>query len=113
MVKQHVRALLDLLCRFGQRQLDSQWVVEQILGKGLDAIRHGCAEQEGLPLFLALFRNPHDVTVKTHVQHAVGLIQNQARKLGEVDIPQRQMGKESTRCGNDDIRSLCQRFLLS
>ena len=27
--------------------------------------------------------------------------------------PNVRVGKESTRCGNDDIRSLCQRFLLS
>ena len=59
-----------------------------------------------------MLRDPHDVLVETHVEHAVCLIQNEHLQRGQIHISQRQMGQHATWCDNDDVRALGEGLLL-
>ena len=67
---------------WGYLHLD--WVVQQLRGQGLDFIRHGGGEQQGL----ALLRQQGNYTLyivdEPHVQHAVGLVQHKDFHKGQI-----------------------------
>ena len=67
---------------WGYLHLD--WVVQQLRGQGLDFIRHGGREQQGL----ALLRQQGDYTLyivdEPHVQHAVSLVQHKDFHKGQI-----------------------------
>ena len=56
---------------------DLRWCLEDLLGQLLDGGRHGGAEEEGLLRLWYVPEHAPDVGQETHVQHAVGLVQNQ------------------------------------
>ena len=47
-----------------------------LLGNGENCRRHGCGEENGLPLRRSLFQNGFNILPKAHVQHFVCFVQN-------------------------------------
>ncbi len=113
MIKQNVSPLLDFFRRLREGQFDRHGVLQQLMGQLVNAIRHGRRKQQGLPFFLAMVGNAHDVAQKSHVQHPVRLIEDQGHEFGQIDIAQIQMGQQPARCGNDDVRPFFERLFFS
>ena len=66
-----------LLCRTRQCDLNRNGVLEHGVGQLSNALWHRCAEQQGLSFRVAVFGNSVDVAEESHVQHAVGFVQNE------------------------------------
>ena len=78
-------------------------VLEHGGGQLVDALRHRRTVQQGLPVRIAVFRDAVDVTEETHVQHAVGFVENENINFGQVDIAQVHVAQHATRGHNGDV----------
>jgi hypothetical protein len=88
-------------------------LAHELPGQFLDALRVSGREQQGLPLFRALFGNRGDVIEKAHVQHAVGLVQHQGVERLQVQILTRQVIHDAPRRPHHDMRAMLQRGTLA
>ncbi len=70
--------------------------------------RHRGGEEEGLPLFRHGIQDLVDLGCKTHIEHAIGLIQHQDRHGKETDRAVPHVIEQSPRRGHDDIGTLPQ-----
>ena len=111
-IEQNVGTLLHLGSRLAQGKLNRDRIPEEVVGKGAHAVRHGGREEQGLSLTPAMGGDAHDVLVESHVQHAVGFIQNQNLQRAEVNISKGEVGEHSTRSHNDNVCPFSKRFLL-
>ena len=112
MVKQDVRPLLHLGRRLAQGKLHRHRVVQEVVRQRTHAVGHGGREQERLAFLPTVRGDAHDVLVESHVQHAVGFVQNQDLKGRQVHIAQCQVGEHASRRDNDDVCPFRQGFLL-
>ena len=111
-IEQNVGTLLHLGSRLAQGKLNCDRIPEEVVGKGAHSVRHGGREEQGLSLTPAMRGDAHDVLVESHVQHAVGFIQNQNLQRAEVNISKGEVGEHSTRSHNDNVCPFSKRFLL-
>ncbi len=104
--------LLDFLrgARHGNGHLCR--VAEYLLGHLLDASWHCGGEHKGLAVGRQKLYNLHDVVVETHVEHPVGLVEDEIRHFREVDVAHLYMCYEAAGGGDDHIGSEFQCFLL-
>ena len=99
----NVSLLLDLLGRLAYGKLDLYRILEQGLGKFLNFLRHGGREHDGLAGLWQLGSDGIDVFREAHVEHAVGLIENEEAYLAQIYITQGNVGDEATWSSNHDI----------
>jgi hypothetical protein len=57
--------------------LNNRWVLQDLLGEHLYLVRHSSREEKGLPLNRQSAHDLLNVGKESHVEHAVGLIQNE------------------------------------
>ena len=60
-------------------------VVEQRVCQLGDRVRHRCREQNGLPLGRQVANDVADIGQKAHIEHAIGLVEDQDLDVFEVD----------------------------
>ena len=88
-------------------------LAHELPGQFLDALRVSGREQQGLPLFRALFGNRGDVIEKAHVQHAVGLVQDEHFDVRQVDRSLPHVVHQSAGSGHDDVDAAAKRGELA
>ena len=64
---------------------DADRVLQQIAGKGANFLRHGGREEQVLTLARQIRDQLADVVDEAHVEHAVGFVEDEDFRLGEVD----------------------------
>ena len=99
----YVCFLLDFLGWLADGKFDFYRILEQGLSQFFYLLRHGCREHDGLAGVWQFCRDGLDVFRETHVEHAVGLVEDEEAYLAEVYIAQRYMGDEAARGGDDYI----------
>src|SRR5690606_15789102 len=83
--------------------LDAHRFVCPLLGEIDDVLRERRAEKQGLPMRVARYR-AHDafhLRDETHVEHAIGLVDDQVFDLIEIQILARHEVEQTSRCGDD------------
>jgi hypothetical protein len=70
----------------GPRHLDTHRVLEERVDQALDLLRHGRREEQGLPPRWEQLADALDVGNEPHVEHAVGLVDDEDLHSGEQDL---------------------------
>ena len=83
-------------------------IVEVLLGQAANRVRHGCREQRDLLLLRSIFQNALNVFLEAHVQHLVGLIEDQEAQLGNVQGALLQVVDDAARGADDDLCATAQ-----
>jgi hypothetical protein len=79
--------LVDALdCGRGRRHRDFQRVVEQVARQLFDVRRHGGREEQVLTLARQMAHDAADRIDEAHVEHLVGLVEDEDFDLGEVSV---------------------------
>ena len=107
-----VGRLVDSLVGLRNSHIHLYRIVHDILGQLANLGRHGGREHDGLPLGGQAVAYLHDVVVETHVEHAVGLIENKILDARKINIRNVQVRDEPPRCGDNDIGTQGQPALL-
>ena len=81
-------------------------------GQLVDALRHGRAVEQGLPVGIAVLCDAVDVTEESHVQHAVCFIKDEHVDFGQVHIPEVHVAEHPARRHNGNVHSSGQCFFL-
>jgi len=84
--------------------VDAPWLVEHIGAEPCDVVAERCGEHEGLPLFGELVNDPADVGQESHVEHPVGLIEDEHLEVVELEAPAHVVEEPAGR-GDDDASS--------
>ena len=108
----YVSLLLDFLGRLAHGELDFHWVLEQGLRQLLYLLRHGGREHDGLASLRQLGGDGLDVLGETHVEHAVGLVEDEEAHLAQVYVAQRDVRDESAWGGYHHVGSHAQALEL-
>jgi hypothetical protein len=114
---QQASRLLGLLQRdlelLGQRRrdlagldLDVHGVLEEALRQAADGVGHRGGEQAGLPLGRHGAQDAFDIGQETHVEHAVGLVEDQQLHLVQAGVALLEVVEESARRGHEDGRGV-------
>ena len=108
----YVSLLLDFLCGLAHGELDGDGVLEQRLGQLLYLVGHGGGEHDGLASLGQLRCDGLDVFRESHVEHAVGLVEDEEAHPAQVYVAQRDMGDEASGCGYHHVGSHAQALEL-
>ena len=92
---------------------DALWRAHELLRQRGDAFRVRCAEEQGLAFCRGLLDHGADVVQKTHVQHAVGLVQHQGVQPFQGERGPRQMVHHAARRAHHNVRAVFQRGALA
>ena len=98
-----VGLLLDLLGGLAHGELHLDGILEQCLGQVLDLVGHRCREHDGLDVLRQLAGDGEDVLGEAHVEHAVGLVEDEEAHAREIDVAQRHVGDEAAGGGDDHV----------
>ena len=98
--------------RFADSDVDLLRIVGNLVGQLPYFRRHGSRKHDGLPFFRQVIDDGFDVVEKTHVQHAVGLIQNKMLQMFKVDVARLQQRHESSGRGANNVYALLERMFL-
>ncbi len=107
-----VERVLDGLHGRRDGQLDHVRVVQQVVGQAADLARHGGGEQQVLTPLGQLLDDALDVGQETHVEHVVGLVENQDLQPVEAHVLAAHQVEQSPGAGDDDVGSAAQGALL-
>ena len=108
-----ISALVDFFSRARHGDFDFNRVVEHPGGKLLDFGRHCRREHHrAAPLLRKVRHNGHDVVVKSHVKHAVGLVKNKKLNFRQVDITHLKVRQQTARSGDYHFDAVFKRLLL-
>ena len=88
------------------RDLDG--VVQVLLGDLANGRRHRRREQRDLLVLRGVGENPLDVLLEAHLQHLVGLVENQVVEFGEVERALLEVVDHATRRAHDDVGAAAQ-----
>ena len=83
---------------------DLHRVFQVFLGHAPDACRHGGGEQGDLPFFGQLGQDPFHIVDKAHIEHLVGLIQDQAADIFHLQALAADMVHDPPRGADDNLR---------
>ena len=86
-----ISTLLDLVSRFAHGKLHLNRVLQQVLRKFLNVLRHCGREHDRLTVLGETGGYLHDVLGEAHVEHAVSLIQHKEANFRQIDVPHRYM----------------------
>ena len=107
-----ISRLLYLLSRLGDGYLHVQRVFEERLGKVFNLAGHGGREHYRLACLRNMLGNGEDVVRKSHIEHAVSLVEDEEREVREVDIVHLHVGYQSARRSYDHRSTFLQRRQL-
>lgn len=93
----HECRLVDFFGRARHRYLDLGRILKYRPGQLLDLGRHRGREHHSLPLPGQLLHDLHYVIVESHIEHAVGLVENEKRHLRQVDVAHAHMRQQTAR----------------
>ncbi len=97
----------DMLDQGGRRvrrgHLDRGRVAQQLLGEPSDGLGEGRREEEALSLGRQQADDRADVVDEAHVEHPIGLVEDEELDGAEVDRSPPHEVKEPTRGGDDDL----------
>src|SRR6185437_2045971 len=74
--------------------LDAHWIVQELLGNAPDLRRHGSGEEKGLAGERNEPADALDVGDEAHVEHAVGLVDDEKFDAGKEKAPALEMVEE-------------------
>ena len=98
-----VGRLVNRLVGFRDGDVDFGRVAQDALGQLADFGRQRGREHHRLTLARQVGDNLQDVVAEAHVEHAVGLVENQALDVREVDAAVLQVGNHAARGGNHHV----------
>ncbi len=98
-----VGRLVDGLVGFGDGDVDLGGVAQDGLGQLADLGRQRGREHDGLPLLGHVGDDLHDVVAETHVEHAVGLVEDHALDVRKIDAAVLQVGNHAPGGGDDHV----------
>ncbi len=104
-----VEALLDLRVVVEGFSLDGLRIAHEFRSQLLDAHRVGRGEQQSLPALRGLDDDVFDGVVETHVEHAVGFVEDQRVQAIEHQRTLAQVLLNAPRGADDDVRAVLQR----
>ena len=107
-----VGSLHNLVSRTRHGQLHLHGIGQDMVSQLLNLVGHGSREHDGLAALRQQFGNLHDVVVEAHIEHTVGLIENEERHTRQVHVAHLQVGQQSARCGNHHVSSQRQSAFL-
>ena len=89
--------------RFGDRDIDLYRLMEDLTGQVADLCRHRGRKQQVLPFGRHKGNDLHDIIIEAHVQHTVGLVEDEVLEPLELDIAHVEMGDHPAGRTNDYI----------
>ncbi len=92
--------------RLDRRQvadLHRDGAAQDIVGQLADIVGHGRREEQCLPFGGQVLQDPADIGQEAHVEHAVGLIEDQYFHVGEVDGVLAEVIEQAAGAGHDDL----------
>ena len=95
--------LVDRLVGLRDGDIDLRGVAQDGLGQLADLRRQRRRKHDRLPLLRHMGDDLHDVLRETHVEHTVGLVENQALDVREVDAAVLQVGNHTPRGGDHHV----------
>ena len=87
----------------GPRHLDAHGVLEEGVDQPLDLCRHGGGEEQGLPARGKQLADALDVRDEPHVEHAVGLVDDQDLHPGQQDLAAPEVIEQPARRGDQHV----------
>ena len=88
-------------------------IVLKIVGELLDVAREGGGEKKGLAILLGKIPNdPSDVGEKAHVEHAIGLVENEELEARKICAALFHQAHEAPGGGDDQLHALAQGLFL-
>ena len=101
-----VHPLVDSLRgRSGRRHLDAHRVAGDLERKRVNAVRHGRREEHRLALPGHPPEDALDLRAEAHVEHAIGLVQDQEADPPQIRLPAAHVIDEAPRGGGDQFRA--------
>ena len=85
------------------RGLDLDRIGQELVGEALDFRRHGGREEQRLAGEGQDLADPLDVRDEAHVEHAVGLVDDEDLDAGEEDLAAADVIEEAPRRGDQDV----------
>ena len=86
--------------------------MQHITGQLDNRVRHGGAEQQALPVVGNQCENLANVTDEAHVEHAVGLVEDEELDVGQIDMALTDHVEQTAGCGGEDVDATAQVLLL-
>ena len=83
--------------------LDGGGIAQGFMGQPADVGWHGSRKQQRLPLRRHLPDDAPDIGQEAHVEHVIGLVENQYLNLGKVGVALLEVVQQSPRAGHDDL----------
>ncbi len=99
--------------RLGLTQADHLRVSHVAAGNLDDRLRHRRREQRRHAALRQVAQDVLDVLDEAHLEHLVGLVQDQQSNLGQVDRAAAHVVHQATRCGDDGVNAATQRTQLA
>ena len=106
----HVGALLNFLGGLAYCQFYDNGVFQQGLGQVFNLVGHGGREHDGLAGGRQQLCYLFNVFRETHVEHAVGLVEDEERHLAEVGVTHADVADEASWGGYHHVGAQCQAF---
>ena len=108
-----INALVNLLHRCGRRgHRNGEGIVHHRLGQLGNLRRHGGGEKQVLAFFRQMADDPAHVMNKAHVQHTIGLVEDENFHMPQLDVSLTDQVVEPAWCGHQDVDALAQCFHL-
>jgi hypothetical protein len=85
---------------YSRAYIECYRIFKNIVGQMPDLFGHGSREEQGLPFLREMLQDLPDVREKTHVEHMVGLIEDQHFKPAEIDRPLTKVVEKPSRTGH-------------
>ena len=83
-------------------------IVQVLAGDPVDRGRHGGREQSDLTVLTDLAEDLFDVFGEAHLEHLVGLVEDEVTQAAELERPLLQVVDDTTRGAHDDLRTTAQ-----
>ena len=105
-----IDALVDLLdgAALPRRDLDPLGVLQDLRRELGDVARHGGGEQQRLALLGDRADDAAHVLDEAHVEHAIGLVEDEERHMGELHVAALDQVEQAARRGDQDVDAACQ-----
>ena len=89
--------------------LDHHWFVHEVVGEGANGLRDGGGEEQRLPIPGNHLHDPANVRDETHVEHAVGFVEDKRLDARKVDVALVAEILQSSRGGDEHVDASLQR----
>jgi hypothetical protein len=98
--------------RRGTFHIDRDWIAQHVTRQLRNRGRHRRAEQQRLPLCWQVAENAPNVRQKTHVEHAVCLVEHQVLERGEPGIGGAEVIEQAAWRGDDHVHAASKGMFL-